>query len=646
MAAWPNGFPAPLSSQFGIQADQLFIRSDFEAGPARHRRRSTYPVDKLQVDWLLTRAQFGSFQAWWHSDIDSGAGWFDVSLDLGSGETDYEMRFVEPYRASQVNFEYWRVSANVEIRSASVSSATSDYQLIDASYFGIRPDIDSTDGFAAFASYLSSTSYASRKGLGLGPGTYYADKIELPGTANGSTNPGGFVIIGAGATRTKITANSSTEPCFFSNTGGPIRDVYMRGFQILGVGATNPGQMGMLLLGEPSTSGDMTGGFWNVIMEDVRVSGFALWQFVSKGGNYSISGHAPQQFISMRNFVGLRSAGIHWPVMSFIGQHGQCRFENTQADGASLTNNGGPAIYIHSSTARTAPQPSGINTTTDIWTTSTHFLRDCQPIRIVGTNLPTSTPQVALGTTYFAIVDVDSLAAHNTFKVASSASNAAAATAIDVTNQGTPANYQIVQQWTTAAPSGGEFTTEYPHLMSTGDEIQLVGASLPTSLSTGTTYYVIRTGHKTFKLASSYANARARTVASYSDDGTYSSWGIQTYPISGTPYQPYYLDFDLLTCQQQNTGVWCGDANMIQVKPYFEDLTNSFILWNVKPFYIGAGRLGNAATLGYLIWSQGANTKVFTDEDLQHRLGTTTNTYLELNGPSEILRRTGLGTAV
>ncbi len=207
------------------------------------------------------------------------------------------------------------------------------------------------------------------------------------------------------------------------------------------------------------------------------------------------------------------------------------------------------------------------------------------------------------------------------------------------------ATLAIRPPWTTAAPSSDELTTEFPHLLSTGDEFQVHGSNLPTGLSASTTYYVIRTGHLTFKVATSYANAQTRTATSVSG-GTFSDWGIQVYPTSGTPYQPYQIKFDVMTLQNQAFGMEIFDANCIEIGPYWENLKYGMKVWNAQPVYLGFGRLASAANGGYLIWSQGANTKIRTDEDLQHRLGTTSNTYVELNGPSEILRRTALGTAV
>lgn len=468
-------------------------------------------------------------------------------------------------------------------------------------------------------------------------GTYEVDYIDFNGTDDVSTGAGRVRFVGPGVDGgVEITAGLSSYPCFITNGGGPIRSGLIEGLLFTG-NSLNVGQMGVCFLAEPSSGGDYTGGWWNLTLRNLRFSGFDGPQVVFKGGQESSAGDLPNQFITIDDLVAMRPASSPWPSVMVLGQCGQAIARNLIAEPSG--NQPGQGVYLGSHFARTRPTVSSVDTTGNYFTTSTHYLFDGQPFRLIGDLSGfVSTPQMAKDTTYYARPILKSAATsfhQNRIQAATTYDGSA----IDISNGGTPANYSIVTMWTTAAPVANEFTAPFCHLFSTTDEIQMHGSNLPSGLSTGTTYWVIRTGPKTFKLASSKANARAGTAIAVSG-GTPADWGIQAFPTSGTPYQPFSFMFVLLTSQRQTYGIFAADCQNIHVNPYMETLKIAAVLWGCRKFTMSHGRLASAGSdggNGMICWSQGSNTRSVIDEDSLDFLGTNdAGRYCTINGPSQM----------
>jgi len=127
------------------------------------------------------------------------------------------------------------------------------------------------------------------------------------------------------------------------------------------------------------------------------------------------------------------------------------------------------------------------------------------------------------GTTYYYIV-LDA----NTVKLATSAVNAAAGTAIDLTAAG-DGNFNMLYR-------DDEFDYGAAHNFSTGDEVyfEIVSGSPPPPLADDTTYYISDTGANTFKLCTSVANAIAGTGIDMCTCGT-GSWTITPTKVVSAP---------------------------------------------------------------------------------------------------------------
>lgn len=118
MATFPTGLPNPLVEGYSGSQDQVFIRTEMEAGSQRQRQRFSAANTQMTLTWLLDAADMATFKSFWTNDINRGSDFFTYSLDLGDGLTSYDVRFTQPYQFSYVDVDHWRVNGNVEVRNA------------------------------------------------------------------------------------------------------------------------------------------------------------------------------------------------------------------------------------------------------------------------------------------------------------------------------------------------------------------------------------------------------------------------------------------------------------------------------------------------------------------------------------------------
>ena len=225
--------------------------------------------------------------------------------------------------------------------------------------------------------------------------------------------------------------------------------------------------------------------------------------------------------------------------------------------GGNTYHTSAPTVTIAAPTARTITQ-ANINETTDVFTVTGHNMRTGTKLTYTsnGTNIVHSGGTLADSTAVF-VIRVDD----NTFKIASSLSNANAGTALDITNDGNDSNsfvgdtaaatatisggkvtgftitnvgsdYQSAPSVTIAAPSGtGNLNLTSSSVLIVADEEIVVPAAFYAAISTGesvtyaqggsgaqadltdgTVYYLIKSGTANkISLATSAANALAGT---------------------------------------------------------------------------------------------------------------------------------------
>lgn len=115
MPSWPETLPEPLLDGFSVTPNDNALRTDFEQGNSRVRRRYTAVRSGVTIGWLFeTDAQMAEFVEFWKDELLDGTEWFDISLNLGAGRATQYLRFMKPYSSVPLGGGLWRVSGEVE----------------------------------------------------------------------------------------------------------------------------------------------------------------------------------------------------------------------------------------------------------------------------------------------------------------------------------------------------------------------------------------------------------------------------------------------------------------------------------------------------------------------------------------------------
>lgn len=77
MATFPSTFPCPQVSPFSMDLSAGLVRTAFENGMSRQRRRFKNLPHTMQLRWVLTQPELGKVIPWLN---DHGYGWFDINL--------------------------------------------------------------------------------------------------------------------------------------------------------------------------------------------------------------------------------------------------------------------------------------------------------------------------------------------------------------------------------------------------------------------------------------------------------------------------------------------------------------------------------------------------------------------------------------
>jgi len=118
MADFPTTLPRPLISSYGVTPENAMIRTDFDVGPARQRKRFTATPRKLDIAWTFNSDEMPTFLDFYETTVNHGTDWFNYNLDIGKGFMLYSTRFTQPYKAIKTSYRTWNVSTQLEVENA------------------------------------------------------------------------------------------------------------------------------------------------------------------------------------------------------------------------------------------------------------------------------------------------------------------------------------------------------------------------------------------------------------------------------------------------------------------------------------------------------------------------------------------------
>jgi len=426
-----------------------------------------------------------------------------------------------------------------------------------ATEFGFVAGVDNTAAWATLNTYIAGT--CTRVIVNFPPGTYYANTISIQGQTNGTCYGQSVTIQGAGPGRTIFKANVTSSPIFFhAVAGAPSNYLTLRDFSL--DCSLNADQHCFTSIGHTILPGT-TGGNWYNLAYNIQVSNCLGICWLEKGGFNG--GLVPQQFESRINVFAQRTGTDYsWPSLMLWGQVGQGNWINTDfSNGGGSPYIIGPNVWLgndprlaqNPSTA-TVANPGVITTQND-----PGWYANGQSVQVVGTALP---PNTAINTRYWICNEVTS-GGNQTVDLCSSAANANAGTAINFTGCTTacsaPGWYIVAWDMQPAScnTSTNVCTTNWAHLLTDGDTVQVYGSNLPSGLSTGTVYYITSVSDNQIAFSSSLVNQQAGTYVALSTTGTIGDWGIGVVSTGREPYSQYFSN---LNSQNGETSVLVDEA--------------------------------------------------------------------------------------
>lgn len=132
-------YALPLPSEaYAVQEENTVIRTMFESGRARQRRRFSHNLKLMQVNWLFTYEQFLVWRVFLIEGISNGADYFTMEFLIDDVLDEKTVRIVEGSYNAQKSDNWWRVNAVVEIENMELS----EYPGLFSIYEVLKDDFD------------------------------------------------------------------------------------------------------------------------------------------------------------------------------------------------------------------------------------------------------------------------------------------------------------------------------------------------------------------------------------------------------------------------------------------------------------------------------------------------------------------------
>ena len=146
---WPEELGVPITDGYNVTRLPTFTRQQVMDGKSRYRSRAPRANYMVDLSWIFTDEDYGTFKDFYHTDLQGGSLWFTIELMLGSGRTDadfdpnysfqtYTAHFNESYAGDVIGHTFWQVGATLELI---VPTAVSVLRECDVYYPGMPNDL-------------------------------------------------------------------------------------------------------------------------------------------------------------------------------------------------------------------------------------------------------------------------------------------------------------------------------------------------------------------------------------------------------------------------------------------------------------------------------------------------------------------------
>lgn len=118
MIEWPQelNYYAEMGS-YNLNPTEPPLRTEFDNGPARVRRRFTKTVPKVNFTVKMTNMEFEVLKSFYFLTLNNGVEWFLIPVFMGDVYVAQFARFVEPYKMSDDGFQKCSVTFSLECRA-------------------------------------------------------------------------------------------------------------------------------------------------------------------------------------------------------------------------------------------------------------------------------------------------------------------------------------------------------------------------------------------------------------------------------------------------------------------------------------------------------------------------------------------------
>lgn len=114
MATWPT-YAKFLADGFTVRRESALQRTEMESGPAKQARiRSRVMVTRSGQVLFETKADYLAFLAWFATDINEGASWFNWTDPVDGAVKSARIAAADMEQAPLAALRVWRVRLSIE----------------------------------------------------------------------------------------------------------------------------------------------------------------------------------------------------------------------------------------------------------------------------------------------------------------------------------------------------------------------------------------------------------------------------------------------------------------------------------------------------------------------------------------------------